>query len=207
MYAYFEVDERTMLRLRHYAEQGRLKLVGDRAAPLPVKMGLADEEGYPHEGNDQLRRQSARSRPPARCRFAECSTIQIACSRPGLFVRVRLPIGAVVSSAARFGASAGNRPGAEVRLRRRRREQGTVPPRGSRQTAERPPGDPQGIGRGRARRGQWTAARAARRRGGAQAGSSRGAIERTSSAVAGATGAAAAVSTEVASDVFRTGGA
>ncbi len=50
IYAYFDVDERTLLELRRMviAKRGRLRNV--REAKLPVLLALADETGYPHEG-------------------------------------------------------------------------------------------------------------------------------------------------------------
>ena len=45
MYAYFETDEQTFLRYAALARSGQR----DRSAN-PVRVGLADEEGFPHEG-------------------------------------------------------------------------------------------------------------------------------------------------------------
>jgi multidrug efflux system membrane fusion protein len=94
MYAYFEVDERTMLRLRRYAEEGRIKLgsqPSDKA--VPVTMGLADEEGrYPHDGFVNFvdnRLDPATGTLQVRGIFKNSDRVL----SPGLFVRVRLPIG------------------------------------------------------------------------------------------------------------------
>jgi RND family efflux transporter MFP subunit len=92
MYAYFEVDERTMLRLRRYNEEGRLKIIGERPAPLPVKMGLADEDGYPHDGFVNFvdtRLDPATGTLQIRGIFDNGKRML----SPGMFVRVRLPIG------------------------------------------------------------------------------------------------------------------
>src|SRR5262245_61145305 len=48
MYVYFDVDERTHLRLKRLALEAKTKSVSQ--ASVPVFMGLADELGYPHEG-------------------------------------------------------------------------------------------------------------------------------------------------------------
>ncbi|HMF11234.1 MAG TPA: efflux RND transporter periplasmic adaptor subunit, partial [Gemmataceae bacterium] len=48
IYAYFDVDEGTELRLERLVQEGKLKSL---AAPeVRVEMGLADEEGFPHQG-------------------------------------------------------------------------------------------------------------------------------------------------------------
>ena len=50
IYAYFDIDERTLLELRRMviAQKGTLKTA--REAKVKVLLGLADEEDYPHEG-------------------------------------------------------------------------------------------------------------------------------------------------------------
>src|SRR5207249_12144731 len=48
MYAYFDVDEGTVLRVRGLIREGKAKSARDVA--LPVFLGLANEVGYPHEG-------------------------------------------------------------------------------------------------------------------------------------------------------------
>lgn len=49
MYAYFDVDERAVLKLRGLMREGKLKAEGEGAS-LPVYLGLADEPGHPHQG-------------------------------------------------------------------------------------------------------------------------------------------------------------
>ncbi len=92
IYAYFDVDERTMLRLRRYADEGRIRLSGDRATSIPVGMGLADEDGFPHEGvvnfvDNRLDPNSGTLQ--LRGIFKNADRML----SPGMFVRVRLPIG------------------------------------------------------------------------------------------------------------------
>src|SRR5207247_2053018 len=48
MYAYFDVDERTVLRVRQMIREGKAKSARD--VELPVWLGLANEEGFPHKG-------------------------------------------------------------------------------------------------------------------------------------------------------------
>jgi multidrug efflux system membrane fusion protein len=90
MYAYFEVDERTLLMMRRYVEQGKIQTGED--LEVPVLMGLADEEGFPHRGtinfvDNQL--DVATGTLQVRGTFPNPNHMLA----PGLFVRVRLPIG------------------------------------------------------------------------------------------------------------------
>ena len=48
MYAYFDVDEGTVQRLRRSAREGKAKSAEEPA--WPVSLGLATEEGFPHQG-------------------------------------------------------------------------------------------------------------------------------------------------------------
>jgi multidrug efflux system membrane fusion protein len=48
MYAYFDMDEATLLRIRRAVSEGRLTLPEDGV--MPVYMGLQGEDGYPHRG-------------------------------------------------------------------------------------------------------------------------------------------------------------
>ena len=48
MYAYFDVDERTVLRVRQMIREGKARSA--REVVLPVRLGLANEEGFPHAG-------------------------------------------------------------------------------------------------------------------------------------------------------------
>src|SRR5262249_7014186 len=96
MYAYFEMDEPTLLRSRRAVNSGKVKLPQDRTR-LPVFMGLQGEDGFPHEGtvnfvNNQVnpttgsilvRGVFANPQPEGGHRLLS----------PGMFVRIRLPIG------------------------------------------------------------------------------------------------------------------
>ncbi len=95
MYAYFEMDEPTLLRTRKAINEGKIKLPADHS--LPVLMGLQGEEGFPHKGvinfvNNQfnpttgsilVRGVFPNPRPERGERLLS----------PGMFVRIRLPIG------------------------------------------------------------------------------------------------------------------
>jgi len=95
IYAYFDVDERTLLELRNAINSGKLEVAGP--GEIPMLMGLQGEEGYPHSGlinfvNNRvdpytgtitLRGVFANPKPANGVRLLS----------PGLFVRVRVPIG------------------------------------------------------------------------------------------------------------------
>jgi membrane fusion protein, multidrug efflux system len=95
MYAYFEMDEPTLLRTRRAVNEGKIK--PRREGEVPVLMGLQGEEGFPHKGtinfvNNQVNPTTgsilvrgifANPRPEGGTRLLS----------PGMFVRIRLPIG------------------------------------------------------------------------------------------------------------------
>jgi RND family efflux transporter MFP subunit len=90
MYAYFDVDELTIQRVSRLAREGKFKSANERA--WPVSLGLATEEGFPHQGtinfvdnhvNPKTGTQSVRGVFPNK---DETLT-------PGFFARVRVPIG------------------------------------------------------------------------------------------------------------------
>jgi RND family efflux transporter MFP subunit len=96
MYAYFDVDERTLLDLQKMVREGKLKAKGDDEE-IPVELGVQNEEGYPHKGTINF----------AENRFdPNTGTIRIRgvfenplpkvgkrVLAPGMFVRIRVPIG------------------------------------------------------------------------------------------------------------------
>ena len=95
MYAYFDLDERTLLKIRDAINSG--KLVAHHGKDFPVLMGLQNEQGYPHEGminfvNNKvdpftgtitLRGVFANPLPTGGVRLLS----------PGMFVRIRIPLG------------------------------------------------------------------------------------------------------------------
>jgi multidrug efflux system membrane fusion protein len=96
MYVYFNLDETTRTRMVQGILSGKIKRYKDRSE-IPVYMGLQGEEGYPHQGNFDFinnvfspstgsvstRAKIANPKPPEGPRML----------MPGMFVRVRLPIG------------------------------------------------------------------------------------------------------------------
>jgi multidrug efflux system membrane fusion protein len=96
MYAYFDVDERTVLRVRTLINEGKIQVPANRT-DIPVYMGLEGEDGFPHEGRLNfvnntvnpstgtiaVRGVFANPLPPGGRRLLT----------PGMFVRIRLPIG------------------------------------------------------------------------------------------------------------------
>ena len=96
MYVYFEMDEPTLLRTRKAVNEGKIKLP-EKGMKLPVLMGLQGEEGFPHQGtinfvNNQVNPTTGsilvrgvfpNPKPKGGHRLLS----------PGMFVRVRLPIG------------------------------------------------------------------------------------------------------------------
>jgi RND family efflux transporter MFP subunit len=86
MYVYFDSDEQTYLR---YAGRARSNGANWRTAKLPVYLGLANEEGYPHEGQlDFVDNQIDPNTGTIRTRavFSNKSRAMT----PGLFARVKL---------------------------------------------------------------------------------------------------------------------
>jgi multidrug efflux system membrane fusion protein len=97
LYVYFDVHEQAMLRIKRLMMDGRLKLQAQGAKEVPVQIGLSDETDFPHKGivdftdnrvdlNTGTLRFRARIDNPA---DANGNRFIV----PGLFVRVRLPIG------------------------------------------------------------------------------------------------------------------
>jgi RND family efflux transporter MFP subunit len=90
MYAYFDVDERTALRVSQLVRAGKAKWPHD--AEIPVWLGLANEEGHPHRGtinfiDNQVNWKTGTIR--VRGVFPNKDDAL----RPGYFARVRVPIG------------------------------------------------------------------------------------------------------------------
>ena len=97
IYAYFDMDEPTLLRIRKAINEGKMKRRRANGLRVPVFMGLQGEAGFPHEGsvnfvNNQLNPTTGsilvrgvfpNPKPPEGTRLLS----------PGMFVRIRLPIG------------------------------------------------------------------------------------------------------------------
>ncbi len=91
IYVYFDLDERTLLKIRRLIASGKVK--SRREAELPVMIALSDENDFPHQGviNFSDNRIDA-STGTLRIRATLDNPVPRLFS-PGLFVRVRLPIG------------------------------------------------------------------------------------------------------------------
>ena len=97
IYVYFDVDERTLLQLRRLVREGKMK--SRYESELTIEAGLADEDDFPHRGrvdfsdnrldpNTGTLRLRALLPNPASPRNPKLRVLS-----PGLFMRVRLPIG------------------------------------------------------------------------------------------------------------------
>jgi RND family efflux transporter MFP subunit len=92
IYAYFDIDERTLLELRRMviAKYGSLR--GVRQANIKVLLGLADEQGYPHEGTiDFADNRLDVMTGTLRLRGVFPNPKRIL--SPGMFAKIRLPKG------------------------------------------------------------------------------------------------------------------
>jgi len=95
MYAYFDVDERTMLKILRRLNDGRIK--PSSAGEFPVRMGLADESGYPHLGRVNYVNNKVDPLTGTITVRGVFDNPQLAGGKrllvPGMFVRIRLPLG------------------------------------------------------------------------------------------------------------------
>jgi multidrug efflux system membrane fusion protein len=95
MYAYFDTDEPTLLRMRRAVSEGKIKVA--EQGESPVFMGLQDEDGFPHRGNiDFVNNQvnPTTGSITARGVFSNPKLSGgVRLLSPGMFVRIRLPIG------------------------------------------------------------------------------------------------------------------
>jgi multidrug efflux system membrane fusion protein len=96
MYAYFEIDEPTVLQVRRAINEGKIK-PRSSGRDIPVLMGLQGEEGFPHQGsidffNNQVNPTTGSL--SARGLFKNATPVHgVPLLSPGMFVRIRLPIG------------------------------------------------------------------------------------------------------------------
>lgn len=93
IYAYFDVDERTILRVRARAEEANATARGGDvlALKVPVELGLVGEEGFPHRGViDFVDNRVDPSTGTVQLRGVLEN--QKGVLTPGMFLRVRVPI-------------------------------------------------------------------------------------------------------------------
>ena len=90
IYVYFDVDERSVQQVRKLIREGKAKSARD--VRIPVWLGLATEEGYPHEGTiDFVDNQVNPKTGTLRVRGVFPNKGEVL--SPGYFARVRFPIG------------------------------------------------------------------------------------------------------------------
>jgi RND family efflux transporter MFP subunit len=97
MYLYFDIDERTVMKLRGLVSEGKLQ-AHEQGAVAPILAALAEEEGFPHKGviNFSDNRINPRTGTLRVRGVIENPVVQGKNFRllsPGLFARVRLPLG------------------------------------------------------------------------------------------------------------------
>jgi multidrug efflux system membrane fusion protein len=90
IYAYFDVDERTLLRLRRLVRDGKIQATG--ASTLPVRMGLADEDDFPQAGTIDFE-DNAVDPNTGTLRLRGVFKNQQGFLAPGMFVRIRFQVG------------------------------------------------------------------------------------------------------------------
>jgi RND family efflux transporter MFP subunit len=92
IYVYFDVDERTVLKVRHLIRAGKAQSARDRNVTLPIRLGLTNEVGFPHQGKiDFVDNQINPRTGTLRVRGVFENEDDIL--SPGLFARVQVPIG------------------------------------------------------------------------------------------------------------------
>ena len=90
MYAYFDVDERTVLRIRQLIREGKAKSA--RESAWPVSLGLANEEAFPHHGTINFEDNQVNPKTGT-LRVRGVFPNKDEALSPGFFARVRVPIG------------------------------------------------------------------------------------------------------------------
>ena len=138
MYAYFDVDERTVLRVRQLIREGKAKSA--RETEWPVSLGLANEEGFPHQGTINFVDNQVNPKTGT-LRVRGVFPNKDEALSPGFFARVRVPIGRAPPGPAGHRPRHRHRPGPEDPLRRQREERGGLPPRPAGGAPRRPAGD------------------------------------------------------------------
>ena len=91
MYAYFDVDEHTVLRVKQLIREGKAKTPDD--PDIPVWLGLANEDGHPHRGTVNFIDNQVNPKTGT-LRVRGVFPNKDEALSPGYFARVRVPIGA-----------------------------------------------------------------------------------------------------------------
>ena len=95
MYAFFDMDEPTVLQIQDRVRQGKFGPAGEEVAKIPIRLQLANEKGFPHEAtldfvNNQLDKTTATLLLRAVVPNPK-PTNGPRVFAPNLFVRVRVP--------------------------------------------------------------------------------------------------------------------
>jgi len=91
MYVYFDIDERTMLRLRRLLASDQIRSLQE--AEVPVLVGLSDESDFPHHGTINFSDNKVDSGTGTLRIRGIIANPKPRILSPGMFVRIRLPIG------------------------------------------------------------------------------------------------------------------
>jgi RND family efflux transporter MFP subunit len=90
MYAYFDVDERTVQRISQLVRESRATSAPEMK--WPVSLGLATEEGFPHQGTINFVDNQVNAKTGT-LRVRGVFPNKDEALSPGFFARVRVPIG------------------------------------------------------------------------------------------------------------------
>jgi RND family efflux transporter MFP subunit len=90
MYAYYDVDERTVQRISKLIREGKVKW--GRKTEWPVSLGLATEEGFPHHGTVNFVDNQVNPKTGT-LRVRGVFPNKDEALAPGFFARVRVPVG------------------------------------------------------------------------------------------------------------------
>jgi RND family efflux transporter MFP subunit len=90
MYAYFDVDEHTALRVRQLVREG--KSDSPRDGGYPIALGLANQKGHPHSGTINFVENQVNPKTGT-IRLRGVFPNEEQALLPGLFARVRVPVG------------------------------------------------------------------------------------------------------------------
>jgi RND family efflux transporter MFP subunit len=91
IHVYFDIDERTLLRLRRLVREGKIR--SRQEAEVPVLAGFSDENGFPHVGKinfSENRLDASTGTLRVRGVIANPGPRAVV---PGTFVKIRLPLG------------------------------------------------------------------------------------------------------------------
>jgi RND family efflux transporter MFP subunit len=90
VYVYFDVDERTVQRVRQLIREGKAKSA--RETEWPVSLGLTTDEGHPHQGTIDFVDNQVNPRTGT-LRVRAVFPNKDEAMSPGFFARVRVPVG------------------------------------------------------------------------------------------------------------------